>query len=97
MWTNLVNNKRYIGSSVYLKRRLLEYFNVNRLLRSPSMIINLALLKRGYSKFSLTILEYCVVDKLMEREKYYIKTLKPNIIDFFIKKNFFILYIIYII
>jgi hypothetical protein len=78
MWTNLENNKRYIGSSVDLKRRLLEYFNINRLLRSPSMIINLALLKRGYSKFSLTILEYCEVDKLLEREKHYFNLLNPE-------------------
>ena len=32
MWTNKLNNKKYIGSSVNLKRRLLEYYNVNRLL-----------------------------------------------------------------
>jgi hypothetical protein len=49
MWTNLINGKRYIGSSVDLKRRLLEYFNANRLLKESSMTINRALLKHGYS------------------------------------------------
>lgn len=32
MWTNKLNSKKYVGSSVDLKRRLLEYYNVNRLL-----------------------------------------------------------------
>lgn len=31
LWTKL-NHKKYVGSSVALKRRLLEYYNVNRIL-----------------------------------------------------------------
>jgi hypothetical protein len=95
MWTNLVNKKRYVGSSVDLKRRFLEYFNVNRLLRETSMMINRALVKRGFYKFSLTILEYCEVNQLMEREKYYFNLLNPeyNRFFFFIKKLYYILYI----
>jgi hypothetical protein len=42
MWINLETGKRYIGSSVNLKRRFLEYYNVNRLLRGSSMTINRA-------------------------------------------------------
>jgi hypothetical protein len=78
MWINLETGKRYIGSSVDLKRRFLEYFNVNRLLRDSSMTINRALLKYGYSKFSLDILEYCSLDELAEREKHYFNLLKPE-------------------
>jgi len=78
MWTNLVNNNRYIGSSVDLKRRFQEYFNINRLLLNPSMLINRALLKNGYSQFSLTILEYCEVEELTNREKHYFNLLKPE-------------------
>lgn len=78
MWTNKVNNKRYIGSSVDLRRRILEYFNLARLIKAPSMIINKALIKGGYSKFSLTILEYCNRKSLMEREKYYFDLLNPE-------------------
>ena len=78
MWTNLINGKRYIGSSVNLKRRFLEYYNVNRLLNAVSMTISKALLKHGYSNFSLEILEYCSPDELMAREKYYLDSLKPE-------------------
>lgn len=71
MWINKLNGKKYIGSSVNLRRRLLEYYNVNRLLPQKSMPICIALLKHGYLNFSLTILEICDVDKLMSREKYF--------------------------
>jgi hypothetical protein len=37
-----------------------------------------ALLKHGYSNFSLEILEYCEPAKCLEREKYYINKLKPE-------------------
>lgn len=33
MWTNKLNGKKYVGSSVNLRRRFLEYYNVNRLLK----------------------------------------------------------------
>jgi GIY-YIG catalytic domain/NUMOD1 domain len=78
MWTNLMNNKSYIGSSVDLNRRFLEYFNINRLLRCSSMAINKALLKYGYSQFSLSILEYCEVYELMIKEKYSLNLLSPK-------------------
>ena len=37
-----------------------------------------AMLKHGYSNFSLTILEYCEPDKCLEREGYYLKLFKPE-------------------
>lgn len=49
MWTNNLNGQRYIGGSIHLRRRFLEYFNT--LLRDSSMVICAALLKHGYSKF----------------------------------------------
>lgn len=80
---NKLNGKKYVGSSVNLKRRLLEYYNVNRLLNESSMPINVALLKYGYHNFSLTILEICDVDNLMSREKYFFEKYSPkyNILD----------------
>lgn len=78
MWTNKLNNKNYIGSSVSLRRRLLEYYNVNRLLNEKSMPIYTALLKYGYQNFSLTILEICSIDSLMSREKYYFDVYSPE-------------------
>ena len=54
-----------------LTRRLLEYYNVNRMLKEKSMPINVALLKYGYTNFTLTILEICDKDSLMSREKHF--------------------------
>ena len=42
------------------------------------MYINRALLKSGYSDFSITILEYCEISDLIKREQYYIDLLKPE-------------------
>jgi len=78
MWTSKLNGKKYLGSSVNLRRRLLEYYNVNRLLKESSMPINVALLKYGYHNFSLTILEFCDIDSLMAIEKYYFEVYSPE-------------------
>ena len=74
-WKNSINNKWYIGSSENLNRRFSEYFNVNYLLKNSCMVLCRALLKHGYSNFSLTIIEYCNKEKCIEREKYYIDLL----------------------
>jgi group I intron endonuclease len=42
------------------------------------MIIHNALLKYGYSAFTLEILEYCEITNLIAREQYYIELLKPE-------------------
>lgn len=77
LWKNLVNGNRYIGSSVRLRIRLLQYYNAEYLERNSSMRICRALLKYGYSNFSLTILEYCEPKDCLVREKYYIDLIKP--------------------
>jgi group I intron endonuclease len=48
------------------------------------MIICKALLKYGYSNFSLEILEYCESKDCKEREQYFLEYLKPkyNILKF---------------
>lgn len=78
MWTNKLNGKKYVGSSVDLRRRLLEYYNVNRLLNEKSMPINVSLLKYGYHNFSLTILEFCSIDSLVSREKHFFDIYSPE-------------------
>ena len=73
-WTNLINGKKYIGSAIDLKKRLEKYYSTtymeDALKRSNSHIYR-ALLKNGYSNFSLIILEYCEPEKCIEREDYY--------------------------
>lgn len=65
MWTNKLNNKKYIASSVNLKRRLLKYYNANKLLKEKSMSTNIALLKYGKSNFTFTIFEFCDADSVI--------------------------------
>lgn len=77
-WVNNLNGKKYVGSSVDLRRRLLEYYNVNRILNEKSMPIYQALLKHGYLNFSLTILEFCDIDSLISREKHYFDVYSPE-------------------
>jgi group I intron endonuclease len=77
-WINNTNGNSYVGSSVNLSKRLLEYLNTNYLLRHKNMSINKALVKYGYSDFSLLILEYCEPDLCIEREQYYIDLYKPE-------------------
>lgn len=80
-WTNLTNNNCYVGSSSDLRKRLSWYFrfnHLNKLAESSVSLICRALLKYGYSKFRLDILEYCDANLLIDREQYYIDLLKPK-------------------
>ena len=75
---NLKNNKFYVGSSLDIRRRFKEYFNVNHLLRRGKLPICAALSKYGYSMFSVEIIEYCDISILLEREQFYLDLLKPQ-------------------
>ena len=79
-WTSLDTNKSYIGSSKDLGKRLRNYLSTTFISHSSrkAMIINKALLKYGYSKFKLEILEYCTVKDLIEREQYYMDKFLPE-------------------
>src|SRR6266566_7481515 len=74
-WTNKINGKIYIGSSQNIRRRVSQYSNPNQLERTTSMPICRALLKHGYSNFSLGILEYCQPSDVISREQYYLDLL----------------------
>lgn len=80
-WVYRINNKCYIGSSVNLHSRLLNYYNKNylnkRILIRNSHIYR-ALLSHGYENFNLEILEYCDKNIIIEREQYYIDLYKPE-------------------
>jgi len=75
--TNLTSSKIYIGSSNNLSSRFRVYLNINQLMRS-NMYIYKAILKYGYSNFTLDILEYCEPNVLKKREQYYLDILKPE-------------------
>jgi group I intron endonuclease len=78
---NLITSMSYIGSTINLTRRLRTYFSLGslnkELFKGNSRIYN-ALLKYGYSNFSLDILEYCEPSILILREQYYINILNPE-------------------
>lgn len=76
-FTNLTNGKSYVGSSVNLSRRFYTYYNVNHLVKQISSLICRALLKYGYSNFSLVIFEYCKPTDSVKREQHYLDLLKP--------------------
>jgi len=78
MWRHTESGKEYIGSAKDLRKRLRTYYNINDLERNSKMRICRALLKHGYSSFSLTILEFCEILDLLERENHYFKLLKPE-------------------
>ena len=76
-WINTTNSKSYVGSANDLRTRFWVYFSNNRLLNSK-MLIYKAILKYGYAKFKLEILEYCSTDIVLLREQYYIDILRPE-------------------
>lgn len=77
-WTNKLTNDIYIGQSINLSKRFIKYFNLSYLNERNSLVINRALIKYGYSNFSLEILEYCDIANLNEREQYYFDLLDPK-------------------
>lgn len=78
MWVNTINNKKYVGSSADLHRRFSAYYSVAFLVKYDTMLIHRAILKYGYSAFSLHILEYCNKEDLVSIEQYYIDLYKPE-------------------
>lgn len=75
MLTCQVNGNRYIGQSQDITRRMWEHKHQRNKSHLP---ISRAIKKYGWENFSKEILELCSIDKLDEREIYYIATLKPE-------------------
>ena len=80
-FTDKTDKRQYIGSAVKITRRLRKYFSsttlIYELTKSNSHIYR-AILDKGLSNFSLSILEYCEPNKCIERENYYFKLLAPK-------------------
>lgn len=70
LWKNEKNGKLYVGSAQDITRRLRQYYSIYYLAKDSGMYISRALLKDGYSSFSLYILEYCDEKYLIQREQY---------------------------
>ncbi len=60
-----------------MSRRFKDYFNFSFIIRG-NMLINKALIKYGYSNFTLQILEYCGPSIVISREQYYLDKFMPE-------------------
>jgi len=51
LWTNLINGKRYVGSAVDFRKRMISYYSLKHLASNTCMAIFRALKKYGHSNF----------------------------------------------
>jgi len=80
-WTHIYSGKIYIGSAIDIIKRLKNYFNLSfleRKVKTSNSMIYRAMIKYGYSNFTLDIIEYCDVSSLVQREQYYLDLFKPE-------------------
>jgi len=72
MIKNIVNNKQYIGSSKNINERWVKHkFTLNNK-KHCNKHLNSAWNKYGEDNFIFSVIEYVELDKLIEREQYYI-------------------------
>jgi hypothetical protein len=73
----LVNGKRYIGQSIIPNRRKYDHFSVGKP-NNSNRLLQIDMEKYGKQSFVFGIIEHCEPELLLERETYYIKSLKPE-------------------
>ncbi len=76
--TNVDNGKRYIGSSKNLGNRLHDHVYHLDKNKHPNNYLQNAWNKYGKDKFEYGILEYCEENIRLDRELFYVNTLKPE-------------------
>jgi len=75
---NLINNSKYIGSALKVSLRWNRHKSDLRLVRHPNKHLQNAWNKYGEENFIFEIIEECEKEKLIEREQFYLDTLKPE-------------------
>ena len=78
MIKNVITNEIYIGSSSNIQNRWHVHRNSINYLRYPNSLLYKNIHKYGIKNFEFSILEECSVNKLLEREQFYIDKLKPE-------------------
>jgi group I intron endonuclease len=73
---NLINGKRYIGSSLRIPKRFNEHRNELRRGVHKNPYLQNSWNKNGPDKFKFEVIEQCDVLKLIEREEYWIEFYK---------------------
>jgi len=74
----MVTNKVYIGSSIKLGARFLDYMQPAYLGSRPNSPLIKAIIKYGYINFCLTVLETCNPYEVLEREQYWLDLISPE-------------------
>lgn len=75
---NVQNTKVYIGSSVHFKSRKWAHLTKLRACKHHSRHLQSAYTKHGEENFIFDIIEKCEPFKLIEREQFWIDTVKPE-------------------
>ena len=73
-WENLINQKKYVGQTKQGKKRLSD----EKCLHNVSGAFQEALIKYGQINFKCYVLEYCSVDELDIKERYWINNQKSH-------------------
>jgi group I intron endonuclease len=76
--TNLLDNKFYIGSSANLIKRYYTHISNIRANKQTCTKLIRAVRKHKEENFKFEIVEECAIDNLLEREQYFLDTLKPH-------------------
>lgn len=71
------NNKIYIGCAANFRKRWIEHKYELRHNKHYNKYLQRAWNKHGEQSFVISILEYCSLDQLVEREQFYIDTWQP--------------------
>lgn len=75
---NIKNSKKYIGSSKNIRQRLWTHRAELRHNKHDNAHLQAAWNKYGEHNFDYYIIEVCAEDLLLEREQWYINTIKPD-------------------
>lgn len=78
MITNLVNGKKYIGSSINIQQRLMIHRSNLRHNTHINKHLQSAWNKYGENNFDYSILEFCTEENRFIREQYYVDTTNPE-------------------
>lgn len=76
--TNLISGKIYIGSSTNIRSRIAHHYSDLKKQRHHNLHLQNSYNKYGRIAFISEVLEDCTLSNLIEREQYYIDSLKPE-------------------
>lgn len=70
--TNIVTKKYYVGSSVNIHKRIISHFSYLKRNKHHSKKLQNSYNKHGKVNFIHEVLEYCEIEKLQQKEQYYL-------------------------